>query len=115
MTEIGLKIEMAAFDERTAGDIGLQRDLLSCFESEFAGLRNSLSDNVLKRDFQAVASGLHKLKGSVGLFGFVNVTDYISSLENRLKTDLDADLSAFLKDLFLSIEKHIVELKKCIY
>ena len=58
---------------------------------------------------------LHKLKGEVGIFGFVNVADRISVMENMLKSDSRADFRAFFLELFLFIEKHIVELKKCIY
>ena len=106
---------MKDFEERTAGDIALQRDLLSCFESEFADMRNSLDDSALKNDCKAMAMGLHKLKGEVGIFGFVNVADRISVMENMLKSDSRADFRAFFLELFLFIEKHIVELKKCIY
>ena len=106
---------MDAFNERTANDITLQRDLLSCFESEFVAVRNSLNDNLLKQDFCAVVSSLHKLKGSVGIFGFVNITQYISELENMVKTGIYADFSEKLSELFGSVDKHIVELKKYIY
>ena len=115
MTLTEVKIEIDAFNERTANDVALQRDLLSCFESEFSVLCNSLNHTALNHDCQAVASDLHKLKGSVGIFGFVNVVERISELENMLKTDFRADFTEKLSELFLSVEKHIVELKKCIY
>jgi len=113
LTEV--KIEMDAFNERTANDVELQRNLLSCFEGEFADVRNSLNAMTLDGNSNAVASILHKLKGSVGIFGFVNITERISELENMLKTELCADFSEKLSELFVSIEKHIIELKKCIY
>ena len=106
---------MDAFNERTANDVELQRSLLSCFEGECAGMRNSLNTMVLEGDCNAVASSLHKLKGSVGIFGFVKITERISELENMLKIELCADFAEKLSELFVSIEKHIIELKKCIY
>ncbi len=115
MTLTEVKIEMDALNERTASDVELQRNLLSCFEGEFAGVRNSLNVMVLEGNCNAVASGLHKLKGSVGIFGFVKITERISELENMLKTELRDDFAEKLSELFASIEKHIIELKKCIY
>lgn len=115
MTLTEVKIEMDAFNERTANDVALQRNLLSCFEGELVGVRNSLNTMALEGNYNAVASSLHKLKGSVGIFGFVNVVERISELENMLKTDFRADFAEKLSELFLSVEKHIVELKKCIY
>lgn len=110
-----MKIEMDAFNERTANDLELQRSLLSSFESEFADMRNSLTDTALGRDCQMASSLLHKLKGSVGVFGFENVAKRISELENMLKSDFCADFTEILSELFFSIEKHIEELKKYIY
>ncbi len=115
MTLTEVKIEMDAFNERTANDVELQRSLLSCFEGEFVGVRNSLNTMVLEGNCNAVASSLHKLKGSVGIFGFVKITERISELENMLKTELCADFAEKMSELFVSIEKHIIELKKCIY
>ena len=115
MTLTEVKIEMDAFNERTANDVELQRSLLSCFESEFDSVRNSLNTMVLEGDCNAVAASLHKLKGSVGIFGFVKITERISELENMLKNELCADFAEKLSEIFMSIEKHIIELKKCIY
>lgn len=115
MTLTEVKIEMDAFNERTANDVELQRSLLSCFESECADMRNSLRTMTLEGNCNAVASSLHKLKGSVGIFGFVKITERISELENMLKTELCVDFDEKLSELFVSIEKHIIELKKCIY
>ena len=106
---------MDAFNERTANDVALQRSLLSCFEGEYVGVRNSLKTMVLDGDYSAVASSLHKLKGSVGIFGFVKITERISDLEDMLKTELCVDFAEKLSELFVSIEKHIIELKKYIY
>ncbi len=110
-----MKIEMDAFNERTANDIELQRSLLSCFENEFASLRNSLTVIDLRSDYQLASSLLHKLKGSVGVFGFVNIAERISELENMPKSDFCADYAGITYKLFSSVEKHIEELKKCIY
>ena len=106
---------MDAFNERTANDVELQRNLLSCFESEYVSIRNFLNDKILTCDYQAISSSLHKLKGSVGIFGFVKITEYISELEKMLENDFCADFAEKLSELFASIEKHIIELKKCIY
>ncbi|MBO7571364.1 MAG: Hpt domain-containing protein [Bacteroidales bacterium] len=114
MTKIELKIEYDAFKERTAGDMALQSDLLSCFEIECADVCKSLNDNILKKDNNAILSDLHKLKGSVGVFGFANITDRISELENALKSNCGIDFAIDLPELFSSIKKHIVELKKYI-
>ena len=106
---------MNAFNERTANDLELQRSLLSSFEKEFVGLRNSLINKVLEHDYQMASSLLHKLKGSVGVFGFENIAKRISELENMLKSDFCADFTEILSELFVSVEKHIEELKKYIY
>lgn len=110
-----MKIEMDAFNERTANDLELQRSLLSSFETEFASLRNSLTATALNHDYQMASSLLHKLKGSVGIFGFDNITKRISELENMLKSNFCADFSEMLAELFAYVEKHIEELKKYIY
>lgn len=110
-----MNIDMNAFNERTANDLELQRSLLSSFEKEFVGLRNSLTDKVLEHDCQMASSLLHKLKGSVGVFGFENIAKRISELENMLKSDFCADFTEILSELFVSVEKHIEELKKYIY
>ena len=83
MTLTEVKIEMDALNERTASDVELQRNLLSCFEGEFAGARNSLNAMVLEGDCNAVASGLHKLKGSVGISNLAGFpTNLICACEN---------------------------------
>jgi HPt (histidine-containing phosphotransfer) domain-containing protein len=114
VSEIELKIEIKALNERTANDIGLQRDLLECFEKNLGEVRNSLTTYALEDNRNAMKAELHKLKGSVGIFGFVNVSEHISCIEKMLESDTDADFSAMFSDLFSAIENHIVELKSII-
>ena len=106
---------MKELDERTAGDISLQRDLLKCLEKNLAESRNLLSSYALDDNRIAMSDELHKMKGSVGIFGFVNVSERIAQIGDVLKSDSKADFPALISELFSAIDKHIVELKKYIY
>ena len=112
---IELKVDIKAFDERTAGDLALKQDLLVCFEKEFSDLEKSLKDTLLAHDYAGMSSNLHKLKSSVGIFGFDNVTKYIENMENMIACRNFSDLDDFLAELLLSIREHVKELKKYIY
>ena len=111
---IELKVDINAFDERTAGDLALKRDLLACFEKEFVDLEKSLKNTSLAQDFAGMSSNLHKLKSSVGIFGFDNVTKFIENMENRIACRDFSDNADILAELLHSIREHIKELKKYI-
>ena len=114
MTEIEVKIEFDAFKERTAGDKNLMCELLSCFKNEFSDTRNTLTKLLLTNDNVGVANELHKLKGSIGIFGFSNVSEKICELENLAKSENCSSIADDIKCLLNAIEEHIEILEKSI-
>ena len=112
MTKIDLKLNMEAFNERTAGDIVLKNDLLSCFKAESSASFNTLNDLMLNGNYAGAANELHKLKGNVGIFGFDNIADYIVMIEKKIKSGENADYFGMILELSRSVNEHIVELEK---
>lgn len=114
MTEIEVKIEFEAFKERTAGDKNLMRDLLSCFKKEFIDTRNTLTKLFLANDNVGIANEFHKLKGSIGIFGFSNVSEKICELENMAKSESCSRIIDDTNCLLNAIEGHVEVLEKSI-
>ena len=112
VTKIDLKLNMEAFDERTASDAKLKNDLLSYFKKESSNTFNILNNMVLNNDYAGVSNELHKLKGNVGIFGFDNIADYIVMIEKKLKSGENADYFGMILELSRSVNEHIVELEK---
>jgi|GEM_PF-3792780 len=112
---IEMKVEIKTLDDSTAGDANLKRELLNCFESEFSNIGNVLNSLLLKGDNAGMAAELHKLKGAVGIFGFVNLANFIEDFEKKLLADENVNYSALLPELSRSIDEHVVELKRYIY
>lgn len=107
-----VKVDIDALMERTAFDKQLAGELLACLESDLPEKKKALVSAASDANRQQMLALLHAFKGEIGIFGFVSIDGLIVSLELEIKNSADANYAERFDELFASIEKHIVELKK---
>lgn len=106
-------INIDSLNERTAGDNLLAKELLQM-------LKNQYDDDFLLakicldfKDYNTLASILHRLKSSIGTLGFDGLRVEMEKVEKKVsKNSSTNEFSSEINSIFISLKNHIIELEK---
>lgn len=97
---------------RTAGDTELIKDLCKLIRNQIPDYDSALQLAISNLDYQEIATTCHKMKSSVAVLGFDKLSAEILNVEeNALKKSSDFEFSNKINCIFISLNKHLIELE----
>lgn len=108
-------INYKAFEERTAYDINIQKELINSFKTEAENYRTLLMDFCDSSDTEQLVKTAHKVKSAFGLFGLEKLSYRMKNIEENeifenienIKNEIIDIFRNFLK-LFNELENYVV-------
>ena len=103
-------LDRAGLFERAMDDAQLAADLLEAFLHEYPGLRAALQSAIGGHDVIAVMNIAHTIKGAAANVGALRVAHAAAGVEHQAA----ADPAGRLGDLFLALDRHLVEFERVV-
>ena len=103
-------LDRAGLFERAMDDAQLAADLLEAFLHEYPGLRAALQSAIGNHDVIAMMNVAHTIKGAAANVGALRVAHAAGRVEHQAA----ADPASRLGDLFLALDRHLVEFERVV-
>ena len=103
-------LDRAGLFERAMDDAQLAADLLEAFLHEYPGLRAALQSAIGSHDVIAMMNVAHTIKGAAANVGALRVAHAAARVEHQAA----ADPASRLGDLFLALDRHLVEFERVV-
>lgn len=106
-------INFNAFEERTANDFNMQKELLLYMQEELKIYEADMLVALSTGNVNKIKGKIHKTKNAVGIFGFEKLFDRLNNIEND-NNEVNLDLETEIKQIFSEIKYRMIEIQKYI-
>jgi hypothetical protein len=106
-------INFNAFEERTANDFNMQKELLLYMQEELKIYEADMLVALRTENVNKIKEKIHKTKNAVGIFGFEKLFDRLNNIEND-NNAVNLDLETEIKQIFSEIKYRMIEIQKYI-
>jgi hypothetical protein len=103
-------IDFSSFQERTANDVEMQKELFFTIKKESHKYQNLLIDACMNNSMSELRDSIHRLKSSFALFGFNDLINDLDKLKSLSKLN-DKTSQNIIKKIFQDLDLYLSELE----